>query len=49
MSRIINPDGVGKQRKILTRAVVLSLRELLVQSEPNEHTRPIQRREGDVE
>ena len=41
MSRIINPDGVGKQRKIVTRAVVLSLRELLIQQEPNEQTRDI--------
>ena len=41
MSRIINPDGVGKQRKMLTRAVVLSLRELLNQSEPNEKTHDI--------
>ncbi|MBW8009982.1 MAG: hypothetical protein FVQ83_01900 [Chloroflexi bacterium] len=41
MSRIINPDSVGKQRKLLTRAVVLSLRELLIQPEPNEQTRDI--------
>lgn len=38
MSRIINPDGVGKQRKIYSRAVVLSIRELLIQPEPNDIT-----------
>ena len=32
MSRIINPDGVGKERKHLSRAVVLAIRELMLQS-----------------
>lgn len=35
MSRIINPDGVGKERKHLTRAVVLAIRELMTQTTPN--------------
>ena len=35
MSRIINPDGVGKERKHLTRAVVIAIRELMSQSTSN--------------
>lgn len=41
MGRVINPDGVGKQRQNLTRSVVLSLRELSAQSKPDEHTRDL--------
>ena len=41
MSRVINPDGVGKERTRLTRAVVLAIRELMQQSEPNEDTRDL--------
>lgn len=35
MSRIINPNSAGKERKQLARAVVLAIRELMVQTEPN--------------
>ena len=35
MSRIINPDGVGKERKHLSRAIVLAIRELMQQSSPD--------------
>lgn len=41
MGRVINPDGVGKERTRLTRAVVLALRELMRQTEQDEHTRDL--------
>ncbi|MHB0923373.1 MAG: hypothetical protein ACYC6H_06260 [Bellilinea sp.] len=36
MSRVINPESAGKLRNNLTRAVVLAIRELMKQPEPNE-------------
>ena len=39
MSRVINPDSVGKQRNKLVRLVALTVRELLRQQEPNDETR----------
>lgn len=41
MGRVINPNGVGKERTRLTRAIVLALRELYNQQEPNEETRDL--------
>ena len=41
MSRVINPDGVGKERTRLTRAIVLAIRELMKQSEANDQTRDL--------
>ena len=41
MGRVINPDGVGKQRSQLIRGVVLALRELASQNKPDNHTRDI--------
>lgn len=41
LSRIIQTDGVGKERTRLTRAIVLSIRELLVISEPDESAKDI--------
>lgn len=41
MSRIINIDGVGKQRKRYTREVVLSIRELMQQSDVTDETRDL--------
>ena len=41
MSRVINPDGIGKERKRLTRAVVLALRELMLQPEPNDKSKDL--------
>jgi len=41
LGRVINPDGVGKERTRLTRAVVLALRELMQQSEPDRDTRDL--------
>lgn len=38
MSRIIQIDGVGKQRKKMTREVVLAIRELMRQDEINDLT-----------
>ena len=36
MSRVFNPDSAGKERNRLSRSVVLALRELMRQNEPNE-------------
>ena len=41
MTRIINLDGVGKQRKKLTREVVLAVRELMRQEEVTDETRDL--------
>ena len=41
MGRVINPDGVGKERTRLTRAIVLALRELMRQNEPDDKTRDL--------
>jgi hypothetical protein len=41
LSRVINPDGVGKERTRLTRAIVLAIRELMKQTEPNQTTRDL--------
>ena len=41
MGRYINPDGAGKQRTQLSKAVVLALRELMRQTEPDAHSRDL--------
>ena len=41
MSRVINPDSAGKERTRLTKAIVITIRELAKQSEPNEETRDL--------
>ncbi len=41
MGRVINPDGAGKERTHLTRAIVLALRELGRQREPDDATRDL--------
>jgi hypothetical protein len=41
LGRVINPDGVGKERTRLTRAIVLAIRELMNQTEPNNLTRDL--------
>ena len=41
MTRIIQLDGVGKQRKKLAREVVLAVRELMRQAEINDETRDL--------
>ncbi len=41
MSRVINPEGVGKDRTRLCRSVVLALRELMRQTEPGNTSRDL--------
>jgi hypothetical protein len=41
LSRVINPEGSGKERTQLTRSVVLALRELVKQQDVNENTRDL--------
>jgi hypothetical protein len=41
LGRVINPDGVGKRRTRLTRAIVLAIRELMKQTEPTNQTRDL--------
>lgn len=41
MGRVINPESAGKERTQLTRAVVLALRELMRQTDTDEHTRDL--------
>jgi hypothetical protein len=41
VGRVINPEGAGKERLRLTRAVVLALRELMRQAEANEQTKDL--------
>lgn len=41
MSRVINPEGSGKDRNRLVKSIVLAMRELMRQPEPNEHSRDL--------
>ena len=41
MSRIINPDSVGKERTQLTKAIVLAVRELARQTGPGPESRDL--------
>jgi hypothetical protein len=41
LSRVINPEGVGKKRTQLIRAVVLALRELMQQTDTDDRTRDL--------
>jgi len=41
VSRVINPNAVGKRRKMLLRALVLALRELMTQTSPDQTTRDL--------
>ena len=41
MSRVYNPDSVGKDRTRLSKCIVLALRELMKQNEPNELTKDL--------
>lgn len=41
MGRVINPEGAGKERTHLTRAVVLALRELMRQTQADGQTRDL--------
>ena len=41
MSRVYNPETIGKERSRMTRAIVIALRELMHQPEPNSSTRDL--------
>lgn len=41
MSRVINPDSAGKERTRLTKAILIAIRELARQSEPNDNARDL--------
>ena len=41
MGRIINPETAGKERTHLTKAVVIAIRELMRQSQPDANTRDL--------
>ena len=41
MSRVYNPESVGKDRTRLSKSIVLALRELMKQSEPNALTKDL--------
>jgi hypothetical protein len=41
LGRYINPDGAGKERTQLCKAVVLALRELMKQTEPDAYSRDL--------
>ena len=41
MSRIINPESAGKDRTKLAKAVVVAIRELMKQTEPDAQTRDL--------
>lgn len=41
MGRVINPEGAGKERSRLVKSVVLSMRELMRQTEPNDTSRDL--------
>lgn len=41
MSRVINPESAGKDRTRLVKSIVLAMRELMRQPEPNDHSRDL--------
>ncbi len=41
MSRVVNPNAPGKERKRLKRGIALALRELMKEPEPNARTRDL--------
>lgn len=41
MGRVINPEGAGKERSRLVKSIVLAMRELMRQSEPDERSRDL--------
>lgn len=41
LGRVINPEGPGKERTQLSKAVVLALRELMRQTEPDAHSQDL--------
>ena len=41
MGRVINPDGSGKERTKLTKSIVKAIRQLMIQSKPDQNTRDL--------
>jgi len=41
MGRLINPETAGKERSRMTKAVVIAIRELMRQSQPDDSTRDL--------
>ena len=41
MSRVLNPDNVGSERTRLTKTIVVAIRELMKQTEPNDTSRDL--------
>jgi hypothetical protein len=41
LGRVINPETAGKERTRLTKAVVVAIRELMHQSQPDDNTRDL--------
>jgi len=41
LSRVINTQSVGKERNQLVKAIVISIRELMKQAEPNESSKDL--------
>lgn len=41
MGRVINPESAGKERTRLVKATVLAMRELMRQTQPDEHSRDL--------
>jgi hypothetical protein len=41
LSRVINPDSAGKERNRMSRGVVLAIRELMKQAQPDAHSRDL--------
>lgn len=41
MSRVYNPESIGKDRTRLSKGIVLAIRELMKQSEPNDTTKDL--------
>ncbi len=41
MGRVINPEGAGKKRNLLSRGVILALRELALQQDVSDLTKDL--------
>jgi hypothetical protein len=41
LSRVINPDSSGKERTKLTKSIVKAIRQLMVQTKPDQNTRDL--------
>jgi len=41
LSRVINPDSSGKERTKLTKSIVKAIRQLMIQTKPDQNTRDL--------